>query len=263
MPELDPTETDLSFDETAAPPQPAEVVATHTDTAAARRKTIGGLIRGIREMAGRKPKDLADFVGISAPAINAIEKGEKEPTLPQLEAIAYYLRVPVHTLMGQSTLPTAEKPPANLEEILRLRGHIIGARLKQARMALGESIQDSASRTGLSSTNLQAYELGKKQPGVSELERLMAHFSLTLDEMLDIGVGPLGEAQLLQQQRAQFEALPDVLREFIADPANLPQLTMALRLRGLSAEQLSALADAFAVLAAQAASARVVSDTIG
>ncbi len=37
----------------------------------------------------------------------------------------------------------------------------------------------------------------------------MAHFGLGLNDMLDIGIGPLGELQLLQLQQAQFEALPE------------------------------------------------------
>lgn len=237
----------------------------NNDTADARRKAIGGLIRSVREIAGRKPKDIADFVGISAAVLSAFESGEKEPSLPQMEAIAYYLRVPVHTLLGLSTLATAEKPPANLEEIMRLRGHIVGARLKQARMTRGESVQETASEAGLTSATLQAFEMGKKQPGVTELEALMAHFGLTLDDMLDLGIGPLGEAQLLQQQRAQFEALPEDVRAFVCDPNAITTLHLAMRLRNLSPEQLKSLSAAFGLLADHAAAARDAgaAETIG
>ncbi len=234
-------------------------------TAIERRKTIGGLIRSIREIAGRKPKDIADFVGISAPALTGIETGEKEASLPQLEAVAYYLRVPVHTLLGMNTLATAEKPPANLDEIIRLRGHIVGARLKQARMTRGESAHDTAEAVGLSSATLQSFEMGKKQPSITELEALMAHFTLTLDDMLDMGIGPLGEAQQLHQQRAQFDTLPAELRGFVCDPKSLPTLHLAARLRNLPPEQLKALSAAFGVLAEQAAAARDAgeAETIG
>jgi transcriptional regulator with XRE-family HTH domain len=237
-----------TFNELAIMPDTSLTSSIHLDTADARRRTVGALIRNAREAAGRKPKDIADFVGVSAAAMIAFEEGEKDPSLPQLEAIAYYLRVPVHTLLGASSLQQAE-PLDNLEEIMRLRGHIIGARLKQARMARGESAQDIADATGISSALLQNFELGKKQPGISELELLMAHFGLTLDEMLDIGIGPLGEAQLLQQQRASFENLSQDFRAFVCDPNATQHVQLAMKLRSLSAEQLKSLANAFAILA--------------
>ncbi len=228
----------------------------NNDTTIARRRTIGGLIRSIREIAGRKPKDIADFVGVTAAAVNSFESGEREPSLPQLEAIAHYLRVPVHTLLGLTTLTTAERPPANLQEILRLRGHIIGARLKQARMARGEGVSETANTTGISSAALQNYELGKKQPSISELEALMAHFGMTVDDLLDLGVGPLGEAQLMQRQRAQFETLSEDVRSFVCDPKSLTHLHMAMRLAGLSPDALNKIATSFVTLAEEAAAAR-------
>jgi transcriptional regulator with XRE-family HTH domain len=244
---------------------PSATTLINNDTATARRKAIGSLIRSVRELSGRKPKDIADFIGISGPMLSAVEAGEKDISLPQLEAVAYFLRVPVHTLLGLSTLTTAERSPANLNEIMRLRGHIIGARLKQARSTRGESVQETASETGLTSAALQNFELGKKQPSVTELEALMAHFGLTLDDMLDVGIGPLGEAQLLQQQRAQFEAMPEDLRIFLCDAHSLPLLYLAMRLRNLTPEQLRAIATAFASLAENAGAARAHAepDSIG
>jgi transcriptional regulator with XRE-family HTH domain len=217
---------------------------------AARRQAIGALIRGLRERAGRKPRELAEFVGISTVALAAIESGDKECSLPQLEAIAYDLRVPVQTLLGTAELPAHERTAGNVNiaDVLRLRGFMIGARLKQARIAHNETVQQTAEATGLQANALHSFELGRRQPDVTELESLMAHFGLALDDMLDIGIGPLGEAQLRQQQLAQFEAMSTEMRQFLCEPASLPSLLAAMRLRDMRPEQLRAIADAFNAL---------------
>jgi transcriptional regulator with XRE-family HTH domain len=229
----------------------AEPVTTASplDALVARRHAIGSLIGNAREIAGRKPKEIADVAGISPSVLHSIESGEREASLPQIEAIAHFLRVPVHTLLGISAGERSETSVESYEEIIRLRGHIIGARLKQARMLRGETPAETATAIGSSAATIQAYEIAKKQPGITELEALMAHFGLGLNDMLDVGIGLLGEAQLLQQQHAQFEALPEDIRAFVCDTHARPQLALAMRLRGLTPKQLQSLADAFAVLA--------------
>ncbi len=236
--------------DTSESPSPVHT-EDHTEPAnrVTRRRMIGALIRAARERSGRKARDLADFVGISTAALTAIENGEKDCSLPQLEAIAYDLQLPIHALLGQDAATTVERSPvSDIESILRLRGYMIGARLRQARLNRGESVQQTAAAAGLQPAALQSYELGKRQPGLVELETLMDHFGLTLDDMLDIGVGPLGQAQLLQQQRARFDAMSAELRQFLCEPASMPSLLAAMRLREMRPEQLRAIADAFIAL---------------
>ncbi|MCX6017271.1 MAG: helix-turn-helix transcriptional regulator [Chloroflexi bacterium] len=225
------------------------------NTAAARRREIGGLVRRARELAGRKPKELANFAAISVITLNAIESGEKEPTLPQLESMAYSLHLPVGALLGFSELAPEKKSPNNLAEIIRLRGHIIGARLKQVRMMRNENAAECAAAIGVATATLQAWEIARKQPSITELEALLAHFGMTFYDMLDIGIGPLGQAQMLLAQRTRFESLSAELRTFVCDPASMNALHLAERLRNLPSEQMALLASAFDILAAEAAAA--------
>ncbi|MGQ9905126.1 MAG: helix-turn-helix domain-containing protein [Anaerolineae bacterium] len=208
----------------------------------ARRREIGLLIRRAREVAGKSRKEVAAYLGLSQAAITSIEEGRREPSLPQVEAIAYYLRMPVFALLDESASATQTtwRAVVDVDEIQNVRGHIIGLRLKQVRQQTGETVKQVAQATGLSPARLSAYELGERPIPITELERLMQHLGLGWTELLDIGVGPLGEAQLYHQQHAQFDALPPDVREFVTDPRSLPYLRTAMRLRDLPAEHVRA-----------------------
>jgi transcriptional regulator with XRE-family HTH domain len=216
-----------------------------------RRRAVGSTIRGAREQAGRKPRDLAAQIGITTPALLAIESGERDATLPQLEAIAYLLNVPVQALLQASgaRLERGAAPIESLETIIRLRGYIVGARLKAARMALGESAHETMAATGIGAREIEQFEIGARQPGLGELERLTRHFGLGVEDLLDLGVGPLGETQLRQRQQAAFDALPEELRTLISSPNGAHQLELARRISALSPDQLRELSRAFAALA--------------
>jgi len=216
---------------------------------AARRRMIGELVHSARESSGRRTKDLADFLTISPAMLNAIEAGEKEPTLPMLEAIACFLQVPVHSFFGLHAIPRQVDLPADAGAMMRLRGHIIGARLRQRRLQRCESLAECAQAVGTTTKTIKAWEIGSRQPSLLELEKLLTHLDLSLSDMLDLGIGLLGELQLRQVQQMQFEALPAELRAFVCDPAARDVLQFAARMRQLSREELRAMADAFEKLA--------------
>ena len=70
----------------------------------ARLKTIGLLIRRARETAGRTRKDCATFIGVTAALMGKYEDGACAPSLVDLEALAHYLRIPVHGTTGRRYL---------------------------------------------------------------------------------------------------------------------------------------------------------------
>lgn len=218
-----------------------------------RRRAIGLLIRRAREVAGKTRKDVAAWLGLSQAAFTAIEEGRRDPSLPQIEAIAYYLRMPVQALLEESAsaAQTTWRAGIDVGEIQSLRDHIIGVRLKQARQQKGETVKQAAQAAGVSPSRLSSYELGERPVPITELESLMAHYGLTWADLLDVGIGPLGEAQLYHQQHAQFDALPSDVREFVADPRSLPYLRAAMRLRDFPPEQARAAGQALIDLSNQ------------
>jgi transcriptional regulator with XRE-family HTH domain len=231
---------------------PDAALPSNLDDPGTDRRSIGAAIRIAREGAGRKPRDLAAQLGLTTPALLAIESGEHDATLPQLEAIAYLLDLPVQAILRPTPAAAERGTPAtadNLDTIIRLRGYIVGARLKQARMAQNETPQQAAAATGIGAREIEQFEIGARQPVIGELERLTRHYALTIDDLLDLGVGPLGETQLRQRQQAAFDALPAELRTLIGSPNGPQQLELARRISTLSPDQLRELARAFAELA--------------
>jgi transcriptional regulator with XRE-family HTH domain len=221
-----------------------------------RRRAIGAAIRAQREAANRKSRDFAAQIGLSVPALLAIENGERDASLPQLEAIAYLLDMPLQQLL-QPTATALERGAPHAEQldtIIRLRGHIIGARLKQARMAHSETPQQVMAATGIAAREIEQFEIGAKQPGLADVETLIAHYTLSIEDLLDFGIGPLGETQLRQRQQAAFDALPEPLRALFNGPHAGKHLDMALRLSTLSPDQMRELSQAFALLADDAKS---------
>ncbi|MFC1466497.1 MAG: helix-turn-helix domain-containing protein [Candidatus Brachytrichaceae bacterium NZ_4S206] len=215
------------------------------DTAPLRRMTIGRLIRTAREAAGRSQKDCARFIGVSLKRFAAYEEGTREPTFIELEALAHYLNVPVHALIYEEEakhLPHVQVN--NLQTLMQLRARVVGARLKQARMERGESLKAAAQAMGLTGGQLNAYELGRRPISITLLERAMAHYDLRLDQLLDLGIGPIGESQLRLEQHARFDALPDEVRAFVVAPATLPYLQLAMHLSKLPAADLQGLTKA-------------------
>ncbi|MCS7054943.1 MAG: helix-turn-helix domain-containing protein [Thermoflexales bacterium] len=215
-----------------------------SDAAPPRRAVIGRLIRAAREAAGRSQKDCARFIGVSPKRFAAYEDGTHEPTFIELEALAYYLNVLPHSLIYEE----AERPPHvqvnELPALMQLRSRVVGARLKQARMERGESLKSAAQAIGVTSSQLDAYELGRRPITVTLLERAMAHYHLRLEQLLDLGIGPFGESQLRLEQHTRFDALPADVREFVAAPDSAPYLQLAMHLHKLSPSDLRGFAQA-------------------
>ena len=60
-----------------------------------RAKKLGVLVRDVRQASGESLQECAQALGVSEETFEAYELGERSPSLPELEALAYYLNVPV------------------------------------------------------------------------------------------------------------------------------------------------------------------------
>jgi len=108
------------------------------------RKIVGVLIRAAREKARRTVSELAQRLGVTPARIRAYERGARELSLPELELIALYLQTPLSFFVsGEMTLEEKPPRPPSPTEI-RTRRALIGAKLKQARLAAGKSKEECA-----------------------------------------------------------------------------------------------------------------------
>lgn len=62
--------------------------------------TMGQLIKAARERAGMTQEELGKKIGVTGVAIMRYEKGQRQPRLAQLQAIAAALGVPVQELIS-------------------------------------------------------------------------------------------------------------------------------------------------------------------
>jgi transcriptional regulator with XRE-family HTH domain len=209
-----------------------------------RTKKLGLLMRDARLARHHSTALCAQAMGCTVEEYEAMEAGQLAPSLPQLEALAFYLDVPLEHFWENRALSETEPPlpPENLHTLLSLRQRMIGARLRLARQQRNLTQGDIARRVGLDEHLLEQYETGTHPIPLPELELIANALDLRLEDLFDQR-GPVGEWRLRHQAIQQFLELPEELQAFIRKPVNRPYLELAMRLSELSADKLRAVAE--------------------
>ena len=209
-----------------------------------RAKIIGALIREARVQARKTIPECAEALGIPAQLIEQYELGEKAISLPELEALSYYLEVPLDRFWEKEAIthPADPKQRPNPASMIALRQRMVGALLKQARLESGLSQEDLAARTELPVEQLKAFELGLEQVPLPVLELLSSALNRSIREFQD-QKGPVGVWNARQKAIQGFEALPMEIQTFVSKPINRPYLDLAVRLSEMSVDRLRAVAE--------------------
>ena len=74
-----------------------------------RAEILGGLIKDAREYGGRTQKDCATVLGITPDKYRQAEAGKYAISLPELEALALYLDIPMGYFWGSEPLSTSSR----------------------------------------------------------------------------------------------------------------------------------------------------------
>lgn len=207
-----------------------------------RAKILGVLIKEARLSARKTGKECAEAIGCPPSVFTAYEQGQKCPSLPELELLAYFLDVPPAHFWGDRSLAETKAEAPSVVAVTRLRDRIIGAQLRKARTAAKLKLKGFAAGVGLSSARLSAYEVGEKSIPLTELEVIAARLGLTLDDLLE-SHGTVGEWESVHQAAEHFRRLPPELRDFISQPANETYLRLAQRLSEMPVDKLRSLAE--------------------
>ncbi len=209
-----------------------------------RARTLGALIREVRLASGKSLAECAALIGISEAEMESYEAGEKSPSLPELEVLAYALEVPLDHFWNDSafTRENNSKKKLNYAQILKLRQRVIGARLRQARLETGYSLEILNQRTGLEISRIEAYELGETAIPVPELEVISEVLGHSVKDFQDRH-GPVGVWSVQQKAVQDFLTLSPELQRFVSKPINRPYLELAQRLSEMSVEKLRAVAE--------------------
>jgi transcriptional regulator with XRE-family HTH domain len=211
---------------------------------AIRSKTLGLLMRDARTHARRNVAECAQAIGVKPGQFRAYEDGRKAPSLPELEALVYYLDLPIGHFWSKEIKSGKTSPHENLDltKLLAVRQRKIGALLRQERMNASVSIRNVAVATGLSSSRIKSYEFGERPIPLPELEALVKALGGRVESFFD-RTGPIGQWMLNEEAISDFLQLPLELRQFVGQPVNRPYLELAMRLSNMSKDKLRSVAE--------------------
>lgn len=209
-----------------------------------RSKKLGLLIRDARLSARRNVQECAQAIGLTAGLFRAYEEGRKAPSLPELEALVYFLDLPLDHFWGSEAKSEAamRHEKLDLPKLLAVRQRKIGALLRQERMNASISIRNLAHETGISGARIKAYELGERPIPLPELEILVKTLGGRVESFFDRS-GPIGQWMLSEEAMQHFLNMPAEMREFIALPVNRPYIELAMKLSSMSRDKLRSVAE--------------------
>ncbi len=208
-----------------------------------RAKKLGILIRDAREKSGNSLDDCALAMGLSSDELNAVEAGDRPPTLPELEILAFHLDVPLEHFWQSEVLRSAVNlRMVDAEEIKQTRQRAIGDLIQQTRNEASLSVEELSQQAGITPDSLQAYENGDAPIPLPDLEAISQVLNQSITDFED-HQGPVGSWFSDKKNVNEFLDLPQELKEFVSRPVNRPYLELAVRLSELKVERLRALAE--------------------
>ena len=209
-----------------------------------REKKLGLLIRDARMAERRSIKECADAIGIKPGLFRAYEEGRRAPSLPELETLVYYLKLPISQFWGRETKSDLSSPVDLLDtaKLISLRQRMIGALLRQERNNVNMSIRHLATETGITQARLKAYEMGERAIPVPELESILTVMGSRIETFFDQN-GPVGQWMTSQRAMQKFLELPGEMQDFVCQAVNRPYLELAMKLSDMSREKLRSVAE--------------------
>jgi transcriptional regulator with XRE-family HTH domain len=209
-----------------------------------REKKLGLLIRDARLSERRTIKECADAIGVKPGLFRAYEEGRRAPSLPELETLVYYLKLPISQFWGKQTKSDTATfmDESDTARLISLRQRMIGALLRQERTNVNLSVRQVAAQTGIAASRLNAYELGERAIPVSELESILAVLGSRIEMFFDQS-GPVGQWMNSQRALQKFLDLSEDMQKFVCQPVNRPYIELAMKLSGMSKDKLRSVAE--------------------
>jgi transcriptional regulator with XRE-family HTH domain len=209
-----------------------------------RTKKLGLLIRDARMAERRSIKECADAIGVKPGLFRAYEEGRRAPSLPELETLVYYLKLPISRFWGSEVISETPSPVESLDltRLIALRQRMIGALLRQERTNSNVSLKRITDETGISQARMKSYELGERAIPVPELESILMVMGSRIETLFDQS-GPVGQWMSNQKAMQKFLDLPEEIQDFVCQPVNRPYLDLAMKLSDMSRERLRSVAE--------------------
>ncbi|MEP7288524.1 MAG: helix-turn-helix transcriptional regulator [Chloroflexota bacterium] len=224
-----------------APAEPVE--RDHEEVHALRARMVGVLMRDARLANGATQDDVAQALHVTDDQVRDWEFGRVSPSLPQLEMLAYYLGVPVSHFWNTKTMSADQQDRTFSEDqYSALRDRMIGTKLSLARQEAKLSVEELASATGLTESQLTAYEFGQQPIPLAELTSLSSAVRKSISYFLEDS-NRVGGWLALQEEYRRFSEIPAEVRAFVTQPVNQPFIDIAMRLSRLQVQELREIAE--------------------
>ena len=194
-------------------------------------KKLGVLINNSRIVSGRTVDECASFLGIAGEQFKNYEKGISSPSLPELEALAYFLDFPIDHFWGNQIQPTDKMASFQSSEDIRqnLRDRIIATKLRLARKNADISVKQLAKASSIPSSQIKSYEMAKNPIPLPELVILGRILELPIEVFLD-NIGRIMEWRNEKDIYQRFTKLPPSIQTFLTDPQNLRYIEISMKL---------------------------------
>jgi transcriptional regulator with XRE-family HTH domain len=209
-----------------------------------RTKRLGILIKDARLADRRTLKECAKSIGVTEKHFESYENGSEAPSLPELEALAYFLGFPINHFWGNQLLSDRSTPEflMQLDEIRSTREKEIGLIIKEEREKQNLSLREVSERSSISREKWSKIEDGETALSIPELEIICNSLALRFENVFDKN-GPVGKWQQQQESIKHFLELNPEMQNFISLPINHPFIELATRLSSLSVEKLRLIAE--------------------
>ena len=211
-----------------------------------RTRKLGILVTDARISLNKKEEECARAMSVSKEKYKSFESGSLAPSLPEIETLAYYLKIPLDYFWGNQPYSQISGQPVIDEfankNLFQLRNRIIATQLRLARTQAQLTTAQVSQKSGLEEEKIHRYELAQDSIPLPELELLINALGLPIQQLFDLK-GPVGAWRDQQAILKEFQALPPELQQFVSQPLNRPYLELAQRLSLLQADKLRAVAE--------------------
>ena len=114
-------------------------------------------LKSLRRESGLSQQDFAKQLGTSKSSINMYERGEREPGLEMLEAMADYFNVDMDYLLGKST---HKSKSAWLEGVEHMACNDTAQKIKSLRLSQNLTLEQVANEVGVGKSTVRKWETG-------------------------------------------------------------------------------------------------------
>jgi transcriptional regulator with XRE-family HTH domain len=206
-----------------------------------RAQILGNLIQEARLYASRSVEETAVILNLPPQTYAQMETGKRDISLPELEVLALYFKVPMGYFWGRETLNVVR--PVDYQNMILLRQRLIGVTLRQLRLKARQSTEDLANLLGVGTETIMAYEAGETAVPYLHLETLSRHLEVSINQFMEDQHGPLARHEARQRLEKIFNELDPDMQEFLANPTNISYIGAAKTLSKMDVQRLRQFAE--------------------